>query len=118
MKKTFRLPASLALIFLLALGLGSCSQEAGTETAAAENAAPPNEYDALINEYEKVANEYVRVARKHKDGDLSVTVRVIELGDHTRELAAKVQRDAGKLTPQQTQRVAAISSKTAPYMQS
>lgn len=118
MKKTLCIPASLALVLLLAFGLGSCGQESTTESAATEKAAPPNEVDALINDYEKVANEYVRVARKHKDGDVSITVRVIELKNRTRELAAKVQHAAGKMTPQQARRVATISSKTAPYLQS
>ncbi len=118
MKKTLCIPASLVLVLLLAFGLGSCGQESTTGSAAKEKVAPPNEFDALINDYEKVANEYVRVSKKHQSGDVSITVRVIELRNRTRELAAKVQQTSGKMTPQQAQRVAAISSKTAPYLQS
>ena len=45
----------------------------------------------MTNDYEEVASEYIRVAKKHKDGDVSITIRVIELGKHTCESAAKLQ---------------------------
>jgi hypothetical protein len=44
-------------------------------------------------------------------------MRVIELKHGIRESAAKVQQESAKMTPPQVQRVAAISSKTAPYLQ-
>ena len=103
---------------LLAFGLSNCSEERAKEAAAASGAAAPvNEVDGLINEYEKVANEFVRVTRKHRDGDASVTMRVIELKHLIRESAAKVQQESPKMTPPQAQRVAGISSKTSPYLQ-
>ena len=43
-------------------------------------AAPPNEVDIKLNEYEKVSNQFVRVAKQMKEGDVSVTLRYIELG--------------------------------------
>lgn len=57
MNHTLRLPASLALIFLFALGLSSCGPDNATEVTATASAAPLNEVDVMINEYEKVAND-------------------------------------------------------------
>ena len=71
----------------------------------------------MINSHEKVTNEYVRVAKKLKSGDLSLTVRYIELEKATREGSAKLQQATPKTTPQQAQRVAGISAKAAPYWQ-
>ncbi len=115
MKRTFPILASLALAILLPVELSSCSQENASELATP--AAPLNELDRKISDYEKVANEYGRVARKLKGGDVSLTVRYIDLGNRTRGAAAKLQQESTKMTPPQAQRVASISAKTAPYLQ-
>ena len=109
-----RIPAALVLLIAVALGFSSCGQESNMKAA---NLAPPNEVDGMINDYEQVTNEYVRVAKKHKQGDLSITIRVIELGKRTRESAAKLQQESAKMTPPQVQRVSQISSRAAPYLQ-
>ena len=115
MKRTFRIVASLAFAILLAVELSSCSQENANATATP--AAPVNEIDLKINDYEKVANQYAKVSNRLKGGDMSVTVPYIELGRQTREAAAKLQEESPKMTPPQTQRVATISARTAPYLQ-
>ena len=112
MKRTFRILASLALAMLLAIELSSCSRENASATAA-----PLNEVDLKINDYEKVANEYGRVAKKLKAGDVSLAVRYLDLGNRTREAAVKLQQESPKMSPPQAQRVAAISARTAPYLQ-
>ena len=104
---------SLALAALFAIELSSCGQDKAGEAAS----APVNHVDLKINDYEKVTNEYVRVARKLKDGDVSVAVRYIDLEKRTREAAAALQQESPKMTPPQAQRVAAISAKTASYLQ-
>jgi hypothetical protein len=114
-KPGFRTFASLAFAALSAIGLSSCGQEAASGNGA--SAAPLSEVDLRINDYEKVANEYGRVARKLKAGDVSLTIRYIDLGKRTREAAAKLQQDSAQMTPPQAQRVAAISARTAPYLQ-
>jgi len=114
-KRTFRILASLALAMLLAIELSSCSRENASATAAP--AAPLNEVDLKINDYEKVANEYGRVAKKLKAGDVSLAVRYLDLGNRTREAAVKLQQESPKMSPPQVQRVAAISARTAPYLQ-
>lgn len=103
------------LVILFATAIGSCSQERSAETGA--SAAPASELDNMINSQEKVTNEYVRVAKKLKSGDVSLTVRYIELEKATREGTAKLQQEAPKMTPQQAQRVAGISAKVAPFLQ-
>ncbi len=70
----------------------------------------------MINRHEKVTNEYVRVAKKLKSGDVSLTVRYIELEKAAREGSVKLRQEAPKMTPQQAQRVASISAKAAPYL--
>ena len=116
-KQTFRIQASLAFVILFAVWLSSCSKESTAEAITAGTPAPVNEVDVMINDYEKVTNQYVRAARKLKGGDMSVTVPYIELGKETRQSAAKLQQISVKMTPQQTQRVASISAKAAPYLQ-
>ena len=106
---------SLALAIPFAIELSSCSQE--NPSATATPAAPANEVDVKINDYEKVANEYVKVSKRLKGGDVSVTVPYIDLGQQTREGSAKLQEISAKMTPQQAQRVASISARTAPYLQ-
>jgi uncharacterized lipoprotein YehR (DUF1307 family) len=114
-KPGFRTLASLALAIVCAIGLSNCGK--GAASGKAPSAAPLNEVDLRINDYDKVANEYGRVARKLKAGDVSLTIRYLDLGKRTREAAAKLQQDSGQMTPPQAQRVAAISARTAPYLQ-
>ncbi|HEY1581515.1 MAG TPA: hypothetical protein VGF73_00285 [Chthoniobacterales bacterium] len=71
----------------------------------------------MINKQEKVTNEYVRVAKKLKSGDVSLTVRYIELEHDMQVGSATLQKEAPKMTPQQAQRVAGISAKASPYLQ-
>ena len=111
-----RILASLAFIILFAAGFTSCGQESTANTTANASAAPANPVDRLINEYEKAAHNYVRVEKKHRDGDVSVTMQVINGDERTRKLAAQLQQESAKMTPAQTQRVAEISSRTAPYL--
>jgi hypothetical protein len=106
---------TLAFATLFAIGLSSCGQDKASETAGP--AAPVNQVDLKINDYEKATNEYVRVAKRLKDGDLSLTVRYLDLEKRTKEAAAAVQQESPKMTPPQAQRVAAISARTAPYLQ-
>jgi hypothetical protein len=114
-KQTFRILAPLALVTLFAVGLSSCGKESATTTTAPP--APLDEVDVKLNDYEKLTNEYARAARRLKGGDLSVAVPYLQLGDQTREESAKLQQISGKMTPQQTQRLADISTKVAPYLQ-
>jgi len=100
------------LAALLILGLAGCSRNTSNS-----NAPPPSPIDLKIDSYEKVANEYVRVAKKLKDGDVSITVKYIELGAETQKGSAELAKAAPKMTPRQAQRVAEISAKTAPYLQ-
>lgn len=114
MKSRFERLASLALAILFAVGFDSCSRESNTDASLA---TPVSELDVMINSHEKVANEYVRVAKKLKSGDVSLTIRYIELEKATRAGSAKLQHEAPKMTPQQAQRVASISAKAAPYLE-
>ena len=116
MNAILRILASLAFIILFATGFSSCGQESTTEITTRDSAAPANPIDGLINEYEKTAHDYVRVEKKHREGDVSVTMQVIQGDERARELAAKLQQETAKMTPAQTQRVAEISSRTAPYL--
>lgn len=108
--------ASLALAILSAAELSGCGQE-NTNATTGATAAPVSEVDLRINDYEKAANEYGRVAKRLKAGDVSLTVRYIELEKRTREAAARLQPDSAKMTPPQAQRVADILVRTAPYLQ-
>lgn len=113
MNQRLRIPVSLALIVLFAIGLGSCSQKNATNVST----APPNEIDRALDDYEKDANELVRVVRKLQSGDLRVTVLVINMRQQIKASATKVQRQSSKMTPAQAQRAAAIAAKAAPYLQ-
>src|SRR5262245_61327574 len=97
--------------------LSGCGKESSIEARAAGNAAPINEVDLMINDYEKTTDQYARLARKLKGGDMSVTVPYIELEKEIRTSSAKLQQITLKMTPEQTQRVANISAKAAPYLQ-
>lgn len=111
MKRIFPILASLALNILLAAEFSSCGKTSN------EAPAPLSEVDIKLNEYEKVSNELVRVAKRMKEGDLSVTIRYIDLEKRTRDGSAKLQQEAAKMTPPQAQRLASISAKTVPYLQ-
>gem|GEM_PF-5250821 len=102
-----------AVTLSLTLGSSGCNQKSGS----AENAASSNPIDLKIDSYEKVANEYVRVAKKLRDGDVSITVKYIQLGAEAEKGSAELAREAPKMTPRQAQRVAEIAAKTAPYRQ-
>ncbi len=118
MKTTSSLLASLAFAASLLLGLSGCGQGetngAGTATASQ---APQNEIDFLINDYEKTTTQFVKTARKMKGGDVSLTLHYIDLGKEMRAYQPKLQAAAAKMTPPQSQRVAEIAAKAAPYLQ-
>ena len=107
----------LALVAVFAVGLSSCGKEGQIATTTNGAATPVNEVDAMINDYEKVANEYIRVASRLKGGDMSVTVRYIDLDAQVREWPPKLRRVSEKMIPQQAQRVVDISARTAMYLQ-
>ena len=98
MNQTLRILGAFTLLITVALGFSSCGQESNIEAA---DLAPPNEGDGMINDYAKVTNECIRVAKKHQQGDVSITIRVIELGKRTHESAAKLQQESAKMTPPQ-----------------
>ncbi|MBA3832919.1 MAG: hypothetical protein H0X34_13700 [Chthoniobacterales bacterium] len=75
-----------------------------------------NEVDVLINDYEKSTNQYLRLSNKLKAGDVSVTLRYMDLAKQLREWPVKHQEVYAKMAPQQTQRVASISARAAPYL--
>ena len=97
------------------LMLGSCERQGSTATS--DTFTGSNQVEAMINDYDKLTNEYVRVSKKLKQGDVSITVRYIELGKRAREQSEQLQQESAKMTPQQTQRVASIAARTAPYLQ-
>lgn len=53
----------------------------------------------------------------HQAGDVSVTMPYIDLGDRLKKEAAKLQQQAATMTPGQSQRVAALTARAAPYVQ-
>ncbi len=116
MNQTLRIPASLAFIILLALGLSNCSKEGPAETTANSPAVPLTELDRMINDYENIVNEYVKTAKRHQAGDMGVTMRLIEDEDALTQMAAKLQQKSGEMSPAQAQRVAGISARKAPYL--
>ena len=91
-KRTPSILASLALSVLLTVGLSSCGKESSEATVP----VTPNEVDVELNRQEKVSNEFVRIAKQMKEGDVSVTVRFIELGKRTRDGSAKLQQEAAR----------------------
>lgn len=106
--RNFQILVSITFAFLS--GFASCQKE------NVPAASPPanNEMEVKINHYEKLTNEYVRVSKKLKDGDVSITVRYIELEDGTKQERAALQQELAKMTPRQAQRLASISAKAAP----
>lgn len=117
MKSLLRIPACFVLLVLCALALESCGKPdtVAPETELNPSGAPVSELGAAINNYQKIATEYVHVAKKHKNGDVSVTMSYLDLREQTRAAAAKVQQKAGEMTPAQRKRVALIAAKTAPF---
>ena len=115
-EQIFRIQAALAFTILLAVWLSGCGKESTAEAIGAGNAGPVSEVDLMINDYEKVTNQYARVAKKLKAGDMSVTLPYIDLNKEFQISSAKLQQIAAKMTPEQTQRVASISAKAAPYL--
>jgi hypothetical protein len=111
--KRFRIPASLALILLFALGLSNCSKETPPEAVPA---APLTELDRMINDYERVVDEYVKAFKRHQAGDMGVTMLLIQDEDTIKQMAGKIQQKSGEMNPAQTQRMAAIAAKKAPYL--
>ncbi len=114
MKQTFRILAPLALLTALDLGLTSCGPDKSVTTNAVN--VPQNEVDVMLNDYEKSSTEYIRMSRKLKGGDLSVTILYMEAKKDVQTWPAKLQAAAGKMSPQQKQRAAEITAKTAPHL--
>ncbi len=104
--------AGLILPLLFALCLVSCN-EAGTTSAPA---VPPNEIDFSLDKYEKASNEFVRLSKKLQSGDFSIVALLMDAEDKTKKLASEIQQQAPKMTPAQSQRMAEISSRNAPYL--
>jgi hypothetical protein len=111
---TLRIPATLALIILFALGLCNCSKETPTEPASP--AAPVTELDRMINDYERVVDEYVKTNKRHQAGDNGVTIRLMEEEDAITQMVAKLKQKAGEMSPAQAQRVAGISARKDVYL--
>ena len=105
--------APIILLLVAALGLSGCGAGGSTENAAS---TPFNEIDVVINDYEKLSNECLRLSKKHTTGDVSITVLLIVARKNFQDTAAKLQQAAGKMSPLQAKRVAAISAKTAPCL--
>lgn len=63
-----------------------------------------------------MANEFVRVAKKHKTGDVSITVKLITDEQIIRQEVARLQQESARMTPVQAQRLARISDRTALYL--
>jgi hypothetical protein len=103
---------SLTLVLAVALQLSGCGAGGKDETAP----APVSEIDVMINDYEKASNECLRLARKHTNGDVSITLLLIVARKAFQDDKAKLQHAAGKLSPPQTQRVAAITEKALPCL--
>lgn len=106
--------ASLTVAAAISLQLSGCGGDKATGTVVAPT--PRNEIDVLIDQYEKASGECLRMAKKHTTGDVSVTVLLIVARKTLQTEGVKLQQSAGKMTPEQTQRVAAIAAKTAPCL--
>lgn len=106
--------ASLTLAAVIAFQLSGCGGDKTTETAAAPT--PRNEVDVMIDQYEKASGDCLRMAKKHTTGDVSVTVLLIVARKTFQTEGVKLQQSAGKMSPEQSQRVAAIAAKTAPCL--
>ncbi|MEO7723732.1 MAG: hypothetical protein ABIU29_03455 [Chthoniobacterales bacterium] len=112
MKPTILAP--LTLFIGIAFHLSGCGASGTTDTAAAPT--PISELDAMINEYENASSDCLRMAKKHTTGDVSVTVLLIVARKTFQDDGVKLQQSAAKMSPEQSQRVAAIKAKTAPCL--
>ncbi len=108
--------ASLSAIFLVLILYASCGDRNGTTAASADLPPADSQVEAMINNYEKLSSQYIHLSKKLKNGDVSVTVRYIELDKETRQESAQLKQVSNIMTPQQAQRVASISARTAPFM--
>ena len=97
----------------------SCSKHNSTDPATTASVPLPGSHqvETMISDYEKVSNEYVRVSKKLRDGDVSIAVRYLELERRAKEESAQLQQASAQMTLEQAKRVAAISARTAPYLQ-
>jgi len=100
------------LLIAVAFELNGCGGGAADQPAP----TPVSELDALINQYDKLSGECLRLSKKHSNGDLSVTVRLIGAQEGFQDTAAKLKQASGKLTPSQKQRVAEIAAEGAPCL--
>lgn len=72
--------------------------------------------DREIADYDKTAKEYLHVVKQKKTGDVSVTMRYIDLRGQMHAAATKLGAQAGQMNPAQQKRVALIGSRTAPFL--
>lgn len=105
--------APITLFLAVVIGFSGCGAGGSTENAAA---TPVNEINVAINDYEKLSSDCLRLSKKHTTGDVSITVLLIDARKNFQDTGAKLQQSAGKMSPPQAQRVAAISAKTAPCL--
>jgi len=118
--ETLKLMTRLTLPTLVSLlGFVSCSKHNSTGPTTTASAPLPasHQVETMINDYEKVSNECVRVSKKLRDGDVSITIRYLELERRAKEESAQLQQASAQMTPEQAKRVATISARTAPYLQ-
>ena len=119
LKQTFRNPASIALAFLVTVGMAGCGEGAAPDdaVASAEVAVVPQDpLDVKINDYGKLVKEHRKVARKHAAGDVSVTLLYIDLLDQTQKATAQLQQQSAQMKPAQAQRFATLYAAVAPYL--
>ena len=109
-----QLPTLFLASLKLVLSLVYCSCNTKSTAPDSETPAGSNEIEIKINHYEKLTNEYARLAKKLKKGDVSITVRYIELEGRTRRERARLQEELAKMIPQQAQRLASISARVVP----
>ncbi|MBA3963239.1 MAG: hypothetical protein H0X40_15250 [Chthoniobacterales bacterium] len=114
MKRISHLALLLALIAPLLLVLGGCGEDAPDTTAKKDPHVHLNEIDFMINDYEKAATHFVKTVKKFKAGDVSLTMRYIDEGKGVQDWQAKLQQAGARMTPEETQRAAAISAKVTP----
>lgn len=118
MKTPIHILAALAFPLFISAGFSGCGQEgADASGSSTVTQAPLTPQDLLINDYEKTTTQFVKTARRVKGGDVSLTVHYIDLNKEMHAWPAKLQAEAGKMTPSQSQRVAKISAKAAPFLQ-
>ena len=118
-KQTLLNPASVALFLFVTVGVTGCGEGNSLEDAAAaaeEAIAPQDPLDGKINDYGKLVKDYRTVARKHAAGDVSVTLRYIDLRLLTETATAQLQQQSAQLKPAQARRFATLSAAVAPYL--